>query len=115
MKNKALVFLLALCPIFVFGQNVFVSGTANKPNALIRLFAYSDMLTNEQIKLAETQSDKDGRFSLAANVKEITPAQIAVNLERVDFILSPNGKYDVEIVIPEPKDDASFFEKPLYF
>ena len=111
MKNKALVFLLALCPIFVFGQNVFVSGTANKPNALIRLFAYSDMLTNEQIKLAETQSDKDGRFSLAANVKEITPAQIAVNLERVDFILSPNGKYDVEIVIPELKEDASFFEK----
>lgn len=111
MRNKLVILLLVVCPALVFGQNVSVSGTANKSNALIRLFAYGDMLTNEQIKLAETQADKDGKFFLKATVKEIAPVQIAVNLERVDFILSPNGKYDLEIVVPEPKEDASFFEK----
>lgn len=100
-----------LCPNQAFGQKVFVSGKTNKINALVRLLAYDEMLSCEQTKIAETYTDEDGRFCLEAEIKEITPAQIAINLERVDFILSPNGKYDVEIFIPEYQADVSFFDR----
>ena len=113
MKNKrffGLIFAL-LCPLFMLGQNVTIVGKTNIPNALVRLLAYDEMLTCHQTKIAETQSDKDGKFTLKATVNEITPAQIAVNLERVEIILNPDGKYNVEIVIPEQKDDESYFEK----
>ena len=112
MKNKRLLGLVValLCPIFLLGQNVSIVGKTNIPNALVRLLTYDEMLTCEQTKVAETQSDKEGRFTLKTDINEITPAQIAINLERVDIILKPNGKYDFEIIIPE-KNDGSFFEK----
>ena len=112
MKNKRLLGLILalLCPIFMLGQNVSIVGKTNIPNALVRLLTYDEMLTRHQTKVAETQSDKDGQFTLQAEIKEITPAQIAINLERVDILLKPDGKYDFEIIIPEQKD-GSFFEK----
>ena len=112
MGNKRFftLILALLCPIFMSGQNISIVGKTNKTNALVRLMVYDEMLTREQMKLAETQSDKDGKFVLKAEIEEITPAQIAIGLERVDIILSPNGKYDVEIIIPEHKE-GSFFEK----
>ena len=115
MKNKGFFILLLalLCPIFMLGQNISITGKANRPNALVRLLTYDEMLTCRQTKVAETQSDNNGKFTLKAEIKEITPAQIAINLDRVDIILSPNGKYDLEILIPERNDDESYFEKPL--
>ena len=112
MKNKVLLSLvLALfCPIFMLGQNVSIVGKCNVPNALVRLMTYDEMLTCEQTKIAETQSDKDGKFTLKAELKEITPAQIAINLDRVDFILCPKGEYNLEISIPQRKD-GSYFEQ----
>ncbi|MBO7469821.1 MAG: redoxin domain-containing protein, partial [Bacteroidales bacterium] len=57
---------------------------------------------------------KEGNFNLTAEIKEITPAQIAINLERVDIILSPNGKYNLEIIIPEHAEGSYFDrEQPL--
>lgn len=112
MKNKSVfcLFLTLLCPIFMFGQNVSIVGKTNVADALIRLLAYDELLTCEQTKMAETRSDKDGKFTLQADIKEITPAQIAINLERVDVILTPNGSYDFEITIPE-QQEGSYFEK----
>ena len=112
MKNKRLfgLILALLCPIFMLGQNVSIVGKTNIPNALVRLLTYDELLTNNQTKVAENQSDKNGNFSLQAEIKEMTPAQIAINLERVDVILSPNGHYDFEIIIPEKKEN-SFFER----
>lgn len=112
MKNKRLIGLIMafLCPIFMLGQNVSIVGKTNIPNALVRLLTYDEMLTRHQTKVAETQSDKDGKFTLQAEIKEITPAQIAINLERVDIILKPNGKYNLEIIIPA-QGEGSFFEK----
>ena len=112
MKNKWLIFLvLALfCPIFVVGQNISITGKTNVPNALVRLLTFDEMLTCEQTKVAETQSDKDGIFTLKTEMTEITPAQIAINLERVDIILSPGGKYDLEISILE-QNEGSYFER----
>lgn len=112
MRNKAVfcLILALLCPIFALGQNIEIVGKTNVPNALVRLLAYDELLTCEQTKMAETRSDKDGKFILQAELKEITPAQIAINLERVDVILTPNGSYDFEIIIPE-QQEGSFFEK----
>ena len=112
MKNKSVfcLFLTLLCPIFMIGQNVSIVGKTNVPNAMVRLLTYDELLTCEQTKMAETRSDKDGKFTLQADIKEITPAQIAINLERVDVILTPNGSYDFEITIPEQRE-GSYFEK----
>ncbi|MBR6439122.1 MAG: redoxin domain-containing protein [Bacteroidales bacterium] len=110
MKNKSLsVLILAfLCPIFVLGQNISITGKTNLPNALVRLLTYDEMFTCRQTKVAETHSDASGNFVLETEIKEITPAQIAVNLERVDIILSPNGKYNLEIIIPDQTDESYF-------
>lgn len=94
----------------MLGQNVMVIGKTNIPNALVRLLTYDEMLICEQTKAAETHSDKEGRFTLTAEIKEITPAQIAINLERVDIILSPDGKYNLNIIIPE-KTEGSYFDR----
>lgn len=112
MKNKSLICLILafLCPPAMFGQNVTISGKTNVTNAMVRLLTYDEMLTCGQTKAADTQSDNEGRFVLQAEIKETTPAQIAVNLERVDIILNPNGHYDLEIVIPQ-RNLGSYFEK----
>ena len=112
MKNKSFLFLLFafFCPLVFLGQNVEIVGKTNVPNALVRLLTYDEMLTCEQTKVAETQSDKDGTFTLKAEIKEITPAQIAINLERVDIILSPNASYNIEITVTE-RQDVSYFER----
>ena len=111
MRNKLVVLILALLPMLVVGQNVTITGRTNRPNALVRLLAYEEMFTCRQTQLVETHADKDGRFTLQATVGEITPAQIAVNLERVDIILCPDGKYDLEVIIPATDGRVSYFEK----
>lgn len=88
-----------------------INGKVNEPNALIRLFSYNDMLSCEVTKIAETKSDHEGVFKLEATINEIGIAQIAVNLERVDFLLKPNATYDLEILIPEQEIESSYFER----
>ncbi len=112
MRNKSVSCLLLslLCPILVLGQNVSIVGKTNVPDALVRLLTYDEMFTCEQTQVVETQSDSNGQFALETNINVITPAQIAINLERVDVLLKPEGKYDFEIIIPE-NNDGSYFEK----
>lgn len=113
MRNKAFLGVVAalLLPLFAAGQNVSITGTTNRPDELVRLLSYDEMFTCHQTLLADTRSDKDGKFHLEASINEITPAQIALGLERVDVILSPDGSYDFEITVPEKQPGASFFEK----
>lgn len=112
MKNKSILGLVLafLCPFFTLGQNVSIVGKTNVPNALVRLLTYDEMLTCEQTKVVETQADKDGKFAIEANIKEVTPAQIAINLERIDIVINPGGKYDFEIIIPA-NNEGSYFER----
>ena len=114
MKNKSIFILILalLCPFFMLGQQISIEGKTNVPNALVRLLAYDEMLTCHQTKIAETQSDKDGKFALKAEIKEITPAQIAINIDRIDFILCPNASYNLEITIPD-KGEVSYFEQEM--
>ena len=112
-KNKSIFTLILLFIIsnIAFSQNVKIEGRVNKPNALVRLLTYNDMLTYEQTLVCETRSDDEGVFLLEANVVDITMSQVAVNLERVDLLIKPDASYELEIIIPEQKKDASYFER----
>lgn len=94
-------------------QNVKITGKVNEPDALIRLLTYNDMLTYEQTLVFETKSDADGNFLIEAEIDDVVMAQIAVNLERVDFLIKPDATYDIEIVIPEHKKNVSYFEREI--
>ena len=103
--------LLLMLPLLLPAQGVSIAGKTNKPNSLVRLLTYNDMFTLERTTAVETYSDAHGDFTLNADIKEITPAQIAVNLDRVDMVVCPDGKYDLEVFIPEKDPDASFYEQ----
>ena len=79
----------------------------------MRLFAYEDLINETGILLDQNQTDAQGNFILEGNVKQILTARIYVGLESVDLVLTPNATYDIEIIVPEKKDDVSYFEKEL--
>ena len=112
-KNKSILTLLLfllICNIAV-AQNVKIKGNVNEPNALVRLLTYNDMLTYEQTLIYETKSDDKGNFLIQAEINDVTMAQVAVNLERVDMLIKPGANYEVEISIPEQKGNVSYFER----
>lgn len=115
---KKNVFLLSLIFLLlssnVFSQNIKIKGkiqkSGPKSESLVRLITFNDMLTFEQTTIFETKSDNEGNFTIEANIDNITLAQIAVNLERVDILLKPDSNYEVEINIPEQEKNVSYFE-----
>ena len=113
MKRRIVTLFLSLLFLTVNAQNVTITGRSNKTNALIRLFAYEDLVNEAGTLLDQNQTDEKGHFILEGNVKQILPARIFVGLESVDLILTPNATYDIEIIVPEKKDDVSYFEKEL--
>ena len=114
MKKYKTIFILILL-IFInnitVSQNVIIEGKVNKANALVRLLTYNDMLTCEQTLVYETKSDTDGNFIIEKNIDDITLAQIAVNLERIDILIKPDSNYNIEIIIPEQENNVSYFER----
>ena len=113
MKRRIVTLFLSLLFLTASAQNVTITGRSNKTNTLIRLFAYEDLINETGILLDQSQTDEKGHFILEGNVKQILPARVFVGLESVDLILSPNANYDIEIIVPEKKDDVSYFEKEL--
>ena len=104
---------LSLLFFSVSAQNVTITGRSNKTNTLIRLFVYEDLVNETGILLDQSQTDAKGHFILEGSVKQIFPARIYIGLEPVDLILTPNANYDIEIIVPEKKEDVSYFEKEL--
>ena len=80
---------------------------------MIRLYVYEDLINETGVLLDQGQTDEKGHFILEGNVKQILPARIYVGLEYVDLILSPKATYDIEIIVPEQKENVSYFEKEL--
>lgn len=113
MKRRIITLLLSLLVIAASAQSVTITGRSNKTNALMRLFAYEDLVNETGILLDQSQSDDKGHFILEGQVKEILPARIYVGLEYVDLILTPNASYDIEIIVPEQKENVSYFDKEL--
>ena len=113
MKRSIVTFLISLLFLSVSAQNVTITGRSNKANTLIRLFSYEDLVNETGTLLDQGQTDAKGNFILEGSVKQILPARIYVGLESVDLVLTPNATYDIEIIVPEKKDDVSYFEKEL--
>ena len=116
MKNNiflTLLIILLLSSNYVFSQNIKITGKIYKSESesLVRLLTFNDMLTLEQSTIFEARSDKEGNFKIEANIDEIKLAQIAVDLDRVDILLSPNATYEVEIIIHEHDNNVSYFER----
>ena len=113
MKRRIAILFFAVLFLSVNAQNVTITGRSNKINALIRLFAYEDLVNETGTLLDQGQTDSQGHFILEGTIKQILPARVFVGLESVDLILTPNATYDIEITVPEKKDDVSYFEKEL--
>lgn len=115
MKRRLITLFLSLLVIAANAQSVTITGRSNKTNTLIRLFVYEDLLNETGILFDQGQTDAQGHFILEGKVKQILPARIFVGLESVDLILTPNASYDIEIIVPEQKEQVSYFEKELLF
>ena len=113
MKRNIITLIFALLAFVANAQNVTITGRSNKTDALMRLFTYKDLLNETGILLDQSRSDDKGNFILEGEVKQILPARIYVGLEYVDLVLAPNATYDIEIIVPEQKENVSYFEKEL--
>lgn len=112
MRKSIIAILLFLLPITVLAQNVTVTGRVNRTDALVRLMVCDDLLNWHETQVAETRSNSQGFFILEGQVDRIMPAAIYVGLESVDFIVSPNATYEVNIMVPDEDPSLSYFERP---
>lgn len=108
-----IVSLWSLLPLLLIGQNVTITGRVNRPEALVRLMVYDDLLNMHETSIAETTADAKGFFILEGKVAQTTPASLYVGLDGVDFVVTPNATYDVQIAVPEVDPSLSYFERPL--
>lgn len=113
MKRRIVTLLFSLLFLTASAQNVTITGRSSKTNTLIRLFAYEDLVNETGILLDQGKTDDKGHFILEGSIKQILPARIYVGLEYVDLILTPKANYDIEIIVPEPQETVSYFEKEL--
>ena len=113
MKRSIITLFFYLLLFAASAQSVTITGRSNKTNTLIRLFAYEDLVNETRILLDQSKTDAQGHFILEGSVKQTLPARVFVGLESVDLILTPNASYDIEIIVPEQKDNVSYFEKEL--
>ena len=113
MKHWITTIIMCLLVVAASAQSVTITGRSNKTNALIRLFAYEDLLNETGVLLDQSQTDAQGHFILEGNIKQIIPAKIYVGLDYVDLVLTPGATYDIDIIVPEQKENVSYFEKEL--
>jgi Peroxiredoxin len=112
IRSTSIILFALACVFTATAQNITITGRVNKHNALIRLFVYEDLLNWEGKQIAEVRSDDKGNFILEGSVNQILPAKIFVGLENVDFYLTPNATYNMEIIIPIEEENVSYFDKP---
>ena len=113
MKRWIIIAILCVVVGASQAQNVTITGRTNKTETLMRLFVMEDLLNETEKQVAECQTDEKGNFILEGNMRQILPAKIYVGLEYVDLVLTPNATYDIEIIVPEQKEEVSYFEKEL--
>ena len=113
MKRSIITLFFSLLAFVASAQSVTITGRTNRTDALMRLFTYKDILNETGILIDQSRSDDKGNFILEGEVKQVLPARIYVGLEYVDLVLTPNATYDIEIIVPEQKDNVSYFEKEL--
>lgn len=110
--KRLFVLILLFLSISTFGGNdVTITGRVNRPEALMRLMVYDDLLNMHETLVAETHSDDKGFFILEGKVDKIMPSSIYVGLESVDLVVTPGASYEVNIIVPDVDPQASYFER----
>lgn len=112
MRRILIILFLSSLSFSLMAQNVTVTGRTNRSDALIRLMVFDDLLNMHETNVAETRSNDQGFFILEGAVEHTMPAAIYVDLESVDFIVTPGASYEVEIIVPEADPSLSYFERP---
>ena len=92
-------------------QNVTITGRVNRPEALVRLMVFDDLLNMHETNIAEANADDKGFFILEGKVDQIMPASLYVGLESVDLVVVPGASYEVSIIVPELDPNASYFDR----
>ena len=110
---RKILFIAFLLPLWLQAQNVTVTGRVNRPEALVRLMVYDDLLNMHEVPVAQATADAKGFFILEGEIFQTSPAVLYVGLDWVDFVVSPNATYDVQIAVPEVDPSLSYFERPL--
>jgi thioredoxin-related protein len=111
------VFRLIFFLIFFFqllllsAQTVEITGSCNRPGALIRLIAYTDLLNMHAETKAQTYADENGAFRLQTTISQIGVNEIAIDLERLMLVLKPDSKYDFTIHLETEQTNLSYFDK----
>ena len=113
MKHGILTLLLALLWTVGAAQQVTITGRVNRTEALVRLLVYDDLLTMHETEVARTTSDAQGFFMLEGMVDQVTPACLAVGLDRVDWVVTAGASYEVTVTLPEADPSQSYFERPM--
>lgn len=113
MKHIFILILFLFPFLSLQAQNVTVTGRVNRPEALMRLMVYDDLLNQHETLVAEAVSDNKGFFILEGEVRQTLPAVLYVGLDGVDLVVSPDASYDVKITVPDPDPTLSYFERPL--
>lgn len=111
MRRLVLSILLLTLGLSLMAQQVTITGRVNRPEALVRLMVYDDLLNRHETLVAETTADAQGFFILEGDVEKTMPAGLFVGLESVDLVVVPGASYEVSIVVPEPAPNASYFER----
>ena len=112
--KRIVVLLLFFSPLVsLLAQQVTVTGRVNRPDALMRLMVYDDLLNQHETLVAEATSDDKGFFMLEGEVSQTLPAVLYVGLDGVDFVVTPGASYDITITVPDPDPTLSYFERPL--
>lgn len=106
-----IILFLCLSPLFVLADNVTITGRVNRPEALVRLMVYDDLLNMHETLVAQTTADDRGFFILEGQVEKTMPAAIFVGLESVDLVVVPGASYEVSIIVPEVDPNASYFDR----
>lgn len=91
---------------------VTIVGRCNRPESLVRLMVFDDLLNMHETTIAEHQADDQGFFILEGDVAKTLPASIYVGLDCVDFIVTPGSTYEVNVTVPDPDPSLSYFERP---
>lgn len=110
MLRSFFAFLLLL-PLYLSATQIIITGESNLPYVPARLIILKDYVSEAEKVIASVTTDVNGKFILTADIHEITFAQIALGLERAEFVLKPGASYVVKFVSSGSQEQNSYFEK----
>lgn len=111
--KKLIAILLLFTGIPLLAADIHIIGVSSLPGKPIRVIVKSDLISNLERTIAQTTTDFKGSFTLSFPLQDITYAEIAVGLDRVEFLLQPGGKYTIELSIKKTDQQAYFDEQAL--